>query len=124
MLTGRVYPAATGSITHIVLVRPPAGVNETIPSFPTRRSSDLLTPQADLAVTKDDGKTSVVPGTAETYTITVTNNGTSTVSSVNLTDTIPATLLGATFGTPSTGSYNSTTEVWSGLNLTSGSSVA
>jgi uncharacterized repeat protein (TIGR01451 family) len=43
----------------------------------------------DLAVTKDDGKTSVAPGTPDTYTIVVTNNGPSTVSSVTLTDTPP-----------------------------------
>ena len=31
-------------------------------------------PTADLSVTMDDGKTTVVPGTTDTYTIIVTNN--------------------------------------------------
>src|SRR5204862_471814 len=123
-LNGTADPAATGSITNIVTVSPPAGVNDTNPRNNTASDTDTLTPQADLAVTKDDGKTSVVPGTAETYTITVTNNGPSTVSSVNLTDTIPAILLGATFGTPSTGSYTPSLRDARPIYLTSGSSVA
>src|SRR5262249_20220464 len=50
-------------------------------------------------------------------------NGPSTVSSVNLTDTVPATLLNPVFGTPSAGSYNPATGVWSGLSLAKGQSV-
>src|SRR5207249_698808 len=71
---------------------------------------------------KTDGKTSAVPGTSDTYTITVTNSGPSTVSSVNLTDAIPAALLSPTFGTPSSGTYNSTTHVWT-VTLASGASA-
>jgi trimeric autotransporter adhesin len=44
---------------------------------------------ADLKVINTDNAASVVPGTVDTYTITVTNNGPDTVSSVTLTDTIP-----------------------------------
>ena len=53
------------------------------------------------------------PGTADVYTIVVTNNGPSTVSSVTLTDTIPAALLNPSFG-PSAGIYDLGTGVWSG----------
>src|SRR2546430_117713 len=76
----------------------------------------------DLQVTKTDSTASVVPGTSDTYTITVTNNGPDTVSSVPLTDTIPAALLGASFA-PSTGAYDVTSGEWSGLSLASGQSV-
>jgi hypothetical protein len=38
----------------------------------------------DLSVTMDDGKTTVVPGNNDTYTITVTNNGPDTISSLTL----------------------------------------
>ena len=44
-----------------------------------------------------------MPGTPDTYTITVSNAGPSTVSSVNLTDAVPAALLNPVFGTPSRG---------------------
>src|ERR1700741_4144561 len=60
---------------------------------------------ADLAGTMTDGKTSVVPGTSTTYTITVTNNGPSTVTSLTLADTIPAALLNSNFA-PSVGAYD------------------
>ncbi|HWM21142.1 MAG TPA: DUF11 domain-containing protein, partial [Ilumatobacteraceae bacterium] len=68
----------------------------------------------DLAVTKTDGVTAVVPGTAVSYIITVTNNGPTTIQSFTLRETLPASLLGVTL-TPSVGSYDSTTQAWSGL---------
>jgi uncharacterized repeat protein (TIGR01451 family) len=120
-LSGTIDPAATGSLTNTVTVAPPNGVTDANPGNNTASDTDTLTPQADLAVTTSDGKTSAVPGTSDTYTITVTNNGPSTVSSLTLTDTIPAALLNPTFGTPSAGSYNSTTGLWSGLSLATGS---
>src|SRR2546430_8758864 len=76
----------------------------------------------DLQVTKTDSTASLVPGTSDTYTITVTNNGPDTDNSVTLTDTIPAALLGASFA-PSTGAYDVTSGEWSGLSLASGQSV-
>ena len=86
--------------------------------------TDQLTPQADLSVTKTDGKTSAVPGTPVTYTLVVSNAGPSTVSSVILTDTVPSALLGASFGAPSAGSYDPATGIWSGLSLAQGQSVS
>src|SRR5262249_39474615 len=85
--------------------------------------TDTLTPQADLAVTKDDGKTSAVPGTPITYTLTVSNNGPSTVSSLSLIDNVPTALLNPVFGTPSAGSYDPATGLWSGLSLATGQSI-
>src|SRR5262245_7085030 len=78
----------------------------------------------DLSISTNDGVASVVPGTVDTYTIIVTNNGPDTVSSVNLFDTIPGVLLNANFGTPSQGSYDSVSKIWSGLSLASGQSVS
>jgi hypothetical protein len=40
-----------------------------------------------------------------------------------MTDVIPAGLLGAVFGTPSSRSYNSNSGVWSGLNFREGNTV-
>lgn len=122
-LSGTIAPAATGSITNAVSVTAPNGVTDTKLTNNNASDINLLTPQADLMVSQTDGKTSVVPGTINTYTITVTNNGPSTVVSFTLTDVIPASLLGATFGAPSSGSYNVSTGLWSGLNLASGNSV-
>jgi uncharacterized repeat protein (TIGR01451 family) len=122
-LEGTIDPTATGSISNIVSVSPPSGVSDTNSSNNTATDIDTLTPQVDLSVTQTDNKTSVTPGTSNTYTITVTNNGPSTINSFTLTDSIPAALLNATFGTPSSGSYNSSSGLWGGLNLASGNSV-
>ncbi|MBI1917059.1 MAG: DUF11 domain-containing protein [Planctomycetes bacterium] len=118
-LTVQISPSATGSLVNRATVL-------TADSFAGNNSAsedDTLTPQADLSVAKDDGVSSVVPATSDTFTITVTNNGPSTVNSFTLTDTRLATLLNPTVGTPSAGSYNSTRHVWSGPSLASGQSV-
>src|SRR5439155_1062901 len=94
-LSGTIDPAAIGSLTNTVTVAPPAGVTDPTPGNNTATDTDTLTPTADLAVTKDDNKTSVVPGAPDTYTITVTNTGQSTISSFSMVDTMPAALLNA-----------------------------
>ncbi|HET7019699.1 MAG TPA: hypothetical protein VFI58_03180 [Xanthobacteraceae bacterium] len=121
-LTGTVDPNLIGSLTNTVTVAPPSGTTDANSANNSASDTDT-TPQADLSVAVSDGKTSVVPGTSNTYTITVTNNGPSTVSSLTLTDTIPAGLLNTSFGTPSLGTYDSATGVWSGLSLASGQNV-
>jgi uncharacterized repeat protein (TIGR01451 family) len=118
-----VDPAATGSLVTTATVTPPAGTTDTNTADNTATDTDTLTPEVDLLVTKTDGAASVVPGTVDTYTITVTNNGPSTVSSVTLTDTIPAALSNANFA-PSVGTYDVGTGAWSGLSLASGDSVS
>ncbi len=80
--------------------------------------------EADLGVFKTDGITVATPGNEDTYTITVTNNGPDTVTSLYLFDAVPPELLGATFIPPSVGSYDPTTDIWSGLNLQTGQSIA
>lgn len=110
----------TGSVVNSVNV---SSDYDTDATDNTAIDEDILTPQVDLSVTQSDSKTSVVPGTNTTYTITVTNNGPSTVSSFSMTDVIPAQLLNATFGKPSSGTYNNYTGVWSGLSLSTGNSV-
>src|SRR6185369_14339855 len=88
----------------------------------TSSDTDTLTPMADLSVSKTDGQTTAVPGATVTYTIVVSNSGPSTVSSVTVTDTATPALSGAAF-TASTGSYNSSSGAWTGLNLASGETV-
>jgi uncharacterized repeat protein (TIGR01451 family) len=54
-------------------------------------------PDTDLAVTKTDGQTSATPGTALTYTITVTNNGDCDLKGISFADNIPTSLTGVTW---------------------------
>src|SRR5262249_27975266 len=60
-------------------------------------SVSLGAPIADLSVTKDNGTTTVVPGTQTTYTIVVSNNGPSDVTGATVTDTPPVTLTNVTW---------------------------
>ena len=62
--------------------------------------TDTLTPEADLSITKSDSQTTEVPGTNVTYTITVTNNGPSSVTGATVSDVLPAgtTFVSATNG--------------------------
>src|SRR5262249_8280100 len=115
--TGTVDPTATGVLTNAVHVDPPPGVTDPNPANNNDSDTDTLTPQADLAVTKNDGVTSAVPGTPTTYTITVSNAGPSPLGVFILTDSLPAALLTPALGTPSAGSYDPATRVSSGLSL-------
>ena len=115
--TATIDPAATGMLVNTATITPPAGTPV------SDADTDTLTPQADLSVTKDDGKTTAVPGNGNTYTITVSNAGPSTVTSLNLTDSVPAALLNPSFGTPSSGTYDPATGIWSGLSLGAGQSI-
>ncbi len=106
-LTVAISPTATGSISNTATVAPPSGVTDTNPSNNSSTDTDTLTPQADLAIAKTDGVTSVVPGTNDTYTITVTSNGPSTVTGATVSDVLPA---GETFVSATGGAtYNSST---------------
>ncbi|RYF47221.1 MAG: DUF11 domain-containing protein, partial [Cytophagaceae bacterium] len=80
------------------------------------------TTSTDLAITKTNGTTSVSAGSETTYTITVKNNGSTTVSSLRVVDNLPLTLLNPTW-TASTGTYNASNGDWTGLSLASGASV-
>jgi len=88
-----------------------------------------LYPRSDLAVTKTDFQTTAIPGQQIDYTITVTNNGPTTVTSFTFSDTIPPGLLNPVFGNPSAGtlslsqSGNVFSGIWSGMVLATGQSV-
>src|SRR5207249_10213366 len=65
--------------------------------------TDNITVQADLKVTVNDGKTTAVPGTKDTYTIVVTNVGPSKVIGAVVQDTFTSSFTGVTY-TATTGS--------------------
>jgi uncharacterized repeat protein (TIGR01451 family) len=113
---------ATGELVNTVTVTPPPGVIDINLSNNTSTDIDILTPKVDLCVIKTDYKYTAVPGEENTYTITVKNLGPSEVHSITLTDNIPSAFLNPSF-TPSQGSYDPITHIWSGLNLGSGDSI-
>jgi uncharacterized repeat protein (TIGR01451 family) len=60
-------------------------------------ADELVPPTADLRISKTDGVTSVQPGDAVTYTITVSNFGPQAVNAATVTDIMPAALTGVTW---------------------------
>ncbi len=64
---------------------------DTNPANNSATANTTVTQSADLAITKS-GPGTVTAGTDVTYTITITNNGPSTATSVSWTDTLPASL--------------------------------
>ncbi|MEO5724272.1 MAG: DUF11 domain-containing protein, partial [Ilumatobacteraceae bacterium] len=99
------------------------GTNGPDPTPADNSDLDDDTTGIDLAVTKTDGKTEAIPGSADTYTIVVTNNGPTTIQSLQLIDTLP-TALGSVTYSPSAGTYDSASHDWTGFgDLVEGSTL-
>ena len=79
----------TGSLQTGGGTAPPASAPITV--------TPLGVPAADLAVTKTNNATSVVPGSVVTYTIVVTNKGPSAVVGATVTDIVPTALTNVTW---------------------------
>jgi uncharacterized repeat protein (TIGR01451 family) len=109
--------ATSGSIGNTV-----TGDSVTYDNVPGNDSATVSTAilsslNADLAITKSTVSTSVAPGGAMTYTITLRNNGPDAASTVTMTDALPAALrfqsinapAGFTCTTPSVGATGTIT---------------
>ncbi|MEO6688808.1 MAG: hypothetical protein ABIS07_12115, partial [Dokdonella sp.] len=96
-LTGTLPATATGTLVNTATVTAPAGVTDPTPGNNSATDTDNLTPTANLAISKTDGSTTAVPGSAITYTIVATNAGPSIATGATIADTIPATITGATW---------------------------
>ena len=79
-------------------------------------ADEILGASTDLALVKADGQPTAVPGQSVTYTLTVTNNGPDTVTSLKLIDSVPGAIVAPAFA-PSAGSYDDATGLWTGLSL-------
>lgn len=100
IVKGTIAAAATGSLTNTATVTPPADTIDTDTTNNSATDTDTLTPQAGLSITKTDNSAtpgSAVPGTALTYTITVSNSGPSDAPGTVITDGLPANFTAATF---------------------------
>jgi len=88
--------AGDGSVSNVATIAAPSGTSDPAPDNNSATDTDAVNPVADLAITKTDGVTSVVVGGATTYTITVTNNGPSSVAGAVLADAVAAGLVKTT----------------------------
>ncbi|QEG41865.1 COG1361 S-layer family protein [Roseimaritima ulvae] len=89
-LTVTVDAGATGTLSNTATVS--AAENEAVTSNNTDTADTDLVPDVDLTVGKTVTLDDAQVGAELTYTITVTNDGTSTATSVTATDTLPAGL--------------------------------
>jgi uncharacterized repeat protein (TIGR01451 family) len=73
-----------------------------------------------LSLTKTGDKTTVTPGQNIIYTLTLTNASATTATNVKVQDQLPA---GVTFvsATPSSGTYNAITGLWTLPSVATGS---
>lgn len=79
--------SATGTINNTAVIAPAAGTTDSNSSNNTSNDSVSVEPNADLAIVKTHAG-NLTAGNNETYTLTVTNNGPSNVSSFTLADTL------------------------------------
>jgi uncharacterized repeat protein (TIGR01451 family) len=96
-VSGTISATATGTLSNTATVAVPAGVVDPTPGNNSATDTDSLTPQANLAITKTDGASSATPGSGISYTIVASNAGPSTATGATITDTIPASISGATW---------------------------
>ncbi|MDH5233795.1 MAG: hypothetical protein OEW77_02475 [Gemmatimonadota bacterium] len=87
----------TGTLNNTATVTAPSGVNDPPANNSATDNNTVITPTADLSITKSNGAASVVPGLPVTYAITVGNAGPSAVTGATVTDVFPAVLTGVTW---------------------------
>jgi uncharacterized repeat protein (TIGR01451 family) len=102
-VTAIVRPDATGTVVNTGTVEAPSGVSDPTPVNNAATDSTVLSPLADVSVTKTDGVSTIAAGASTTYSIVVTNPGPSAIAGVRVTDTLPAVLTGATWTCSPTG---------------------
>jgi uncharacterized repeat protein (TIGR01451 family) len=130
-VSGTVSSAAAGDLVNAVTVTAGQGQTDPVPGNNTATDTDTPDPKGDLAVTKTDGVTTVVPGTTTVYTIVVSNSGPSDVTGAIVTDNIPGGLKnwawscsGATGGaTGCDGAAVNSSNFIDTVNLPAGSSI-
>ncbi len=92
-----IAPNVVGTVTNTVTAIVPGSVINT--GGTTATDSDPVAPVTSLAITKDDGSPTYVPGGGATYVMALTNGGPSDASDVSITDTLP---VGVTQNGPAT----------------------
>jgi len=105
--------SATGSITNTASLAVPGSVIDTNP-VSSASDTDTLTPVADLAISKSDGVTTVIPGGPTTYTIVVSNSGPSNATGATVADILPAAITSDTFTAVGSGGASGFTASGSG----------
>ncbi|WP_316804251.1 Ig-like domain-containing protein [Pedobacter nototheniae] len=124
-IAGTVGAGVTGSLTNSVSVAVPLGTIDPVPANNIATDVTNVNRSLDLALTKTASPKPVIAGQTLTYTITLTNNGPSTLLAsdvISVVDNLPAGFT-ATSYTAAAGTYTSTNGNWTGLTLLNGQST-
>ena len=95
--TGTLDINASGTLSNSATVMPRAGITDPNLANNSATDTDTIIPAADLSITKTDGRTTATPGDTIVYTIVASNAGPTAVTGATVTDTVPASLPGATW---------------------------
>jgi uncharacterized repeat protein (TIGR01451 family) len=115
-LTVSVAQSAASSVTNSVSV---SGGGQNNTANDTATDATTIVSISDLSLTKVTNSSGSGVGTNATFTVTLTNSGPSDATGVAVRDQLPTGLTYVS-STPSVGSYNSTTGIWTVGNLASG----
>lgn len=96
-LQATVINSATDALTNIATVTSPASVPDPNTANNTATDVDTVVTTVDMAITKTNNATTLVPGTQTIYTITVSNAGPSAVTGAAVADVLPASLTNASW---------------------------
>jgi uncharacterized repeat protein (TIGR01451 family) len=118
-ITVSVAQNAASSLTNTATV---SGGGQAVTSNDSSSNPTTIVSSSDLSLTKVTSNAGSGVGTNATFTITVSNAGPTNATGVAVRDQLPAGLTYVS-STPSAGSYNSGTGVWTVGNLASGSSA-
>ncbi|MDQ0966461.1 putative repeat protein (TIGR01451 family)/gliding motility-associated-like protein [Flavobacterium sp. W4I14] len=124
-IVGTLAATATGSISNSASVTAPTGTVDPNLTNNSQTDNTTINRQVDLVLAKTASPKPVVAGGTLTYTITLTNNGSSALLStdiVNVVDNLPVGFTATTF-TAAAGTYNQTNGNWTGLTLSNGQST-
>ncbi len=130
-VTAHISSMATGQFINAATISVPALFTDSNSANNSVSDTDSLL-KADLAITDTDSKTSAIPGTIDTYTVVVTNNGPSAVTSATVQDILAANadIASDSFTVAATGGASDTTHASSGtgsindsVSMPSGSTI-
>nr|WP_121270619.1 gliding motility-associated C-terminal domain-containing protein [Pedobacter schmidteae] len=121
-ITGAVAANAVATLSNTVSVTAPSGTTDNNTANNTATELTTVNRSIDFEITKTAAPKPVTAGETLTYTITVSNKGTSAMTAADVlkvTDVLPSGFTGASYNA-SAGTYNATTGDWTGLTLASG----
>ena len=102
-VTGLLVSSAAGELANTASITPPEGVVDPDPASNTSTVAKPVVREVDLVVTKDSDLASAGPGDLLNYQMSITNEGPSDVSVVQITDAFPAELGSISFTSTATG---------------------